>query len=255
MLSFQRQEEIKRLLLQKKNVSVGEIAKKFNVSDETVRRDLTQLSNEGFCTKTYGGASLAVRSIARTTSSVKKGLVLEEKRKIAKIAASQIKPRDCIFLDHSTTVAELCPEIQNMDLTVVTNSLWVIRELSNQENINLVVTGGSVRVSEQGMFGLEALNFLRHHYFDKVFFSCKSLHQTRGVFDADEQIAAFRQTLCDQGAKSYLLVDSTKFSVPGFIQIMSYQKLDTLITDALPDETWAEALVREDVEVLRDFPE
>lgn len=255
MLSFQRREEIKRLLLQKKNVSVGEISRKFNVSDETVRRDLTLLSNEGFCTKTYGGASLVVRSIARTTSSVKKGLVLEEKQKIAKIAARQIKPGDCVFLDHSTTVAELCPEIQNMDLTVVTNSLWVIRELSSHENINLVVTGGSVRVDDQGMFGLEALNFLRHHYFDKVFLSCKSLHLTRGVFDADEQIASFRQTLCALGAKSYLLVDHTKFGVPGFIQIMSYEKLDALITDALPDEAWAEALEKADVEVLCELPE
>lgn len=255
MLSFQRREEIKRMLLQKKSVSVTEIAKQFQVSDETVRRDLNFLSNEGFCSKTYGGASLTVRSTTRTTSNVKKNLCLEAKQWIAKIAASQLKPGDCIFLDHSTTAAELCAEIRNMDLTVVTNSLWVIRELSNQENINLVVTGGNVRVIDQGLFGLEALNFLRSHYFDKVFFSCKSLHRTRGIFDANEQVAAFRQALCEQGARSYLMADSTKFGAPSFIHIMPYSKLDAVITEARPSREWVESFVKEGVELLDKLPE
>ena len=255
MLSFQRREEIKRILLQKRNVSVDELAKKFQVSDETVRRDLTFLSNEGFCSKTYGGASLAVRSTTHTPSNMKKTLCLEAKQRIAKIAASQIKPGDCIFLDHSTTAAELCADIRNMDLTIVTNSLWVLRELSSQENIHLVVTGGNVRVMDQGLFGLEALNFLRNHYFDKVFFSCRSLHQTRGIFDANEQVAAFRQTLCEQGARSYLMADSSKFGAPSFIHIMPYSKLDAVITDTRPGREWVESLTKAGVELLDQLPE
>ena len=124
MLSFQRREEIKRLLLQQKSVTVGEIARKFQVSDETIRRDLAVLCNEGFCTKTYGGASLSVRSASTTASSIKKNLRVAEKKRIAEIAATQIKPKDCIFLDHSTTAAELCTEIRSLELTVVTNSLY-----------------------------------------------------------------------------------------------------------------------------------
>lgn len=255
MLSFQRREEIKRLLLQQKSVTVGEIARQFQVSDETVRRDLAVLCNEGFCTKTYGGASLAVRSASATASSIKKNLRVAEKKRIAEIAATQIKPKDCIFLDHSTTAAELCAEIRDLELTVVTNSLWVIRELSNQENIDLVVTGGNVRVLEQGMFGAETQNFLRHHYFDKAFFSCRSLNLTKGVFDANEQVASFRQVLSEQSACSILLADSTKFGVPGFVHIIPYKELDVLITDSTPDAQWSEMLAKNNVTVLTSMPD
>ncbi len=255
MLSFQRREEIKRLLLQQKSVTVGEIARKFQVSDETIRRDLAVLCNEGFCTKTYGGASLSVRSASTTASSIKKNLRVAEKKRIAEIAATQIKPKDCIFLDHSTTAAELCTEIRSLELTVVTNSLWVIRELANQENIDLVVTGGSVRVLDQGMFGAEALTFLRHHYFDKAFFSCRSLNLTKGVFDANEQVASFRQILAEQSARSFLMADSTKFGVPGFVHIMPYKELDVLITDAVPSGQWSDMLAKNNVTVLTTMPD
>lgn len=255
MLSFQRREEIKRLLLQQKSVTVGEIARQFQVSDETIRRDLAVLCNEGFCTKTYGGASLAARSTSAIASSIKKNLRVAEKKRIAEIAATQIKPKDCIFLDHSTTAAELCAEIRDLELTVVTNSLWVIRELSNQENIDLVVTGGNVRVPEQGMFGAEAQNFLRHHYFDKTFFSCRSLNLTKGVFDANEQVASFRQVLSEQSVCSILLADSTKFGVPGFVHIIPYKELDVLITDSAPDAQWSEMLVKNNVTVLTTMPD
>ena len=252
MLSFQRREEIKRLLLQKKSVTVGEVAKLFQVSDETVRRDLAVLCSEGFCTKTYGGASLVTRSALITASNIKKNLCVGEKHRLARIAAQQIKPKDCIFLDHSTTVAEMCAEIRTMRLTVVTNSMWVIRELSNQENINLVVTGGNVSVDDQGMFGMETLNFLREHYFDKVFFSCKSLNLTKGVFDANDQISAFRRLLCSQSDRSYLMVDHTKFGVPGFVYTMPYQKLDTVITDAALDAQWQQVFEENGVTVINE---
>lgn len=254
MLSIQRQEEIRRLLLQKKNVTVNEIAKQFGVSDETVRRDLAVLCNEGFCTKTYGGASLATRSTSITSSNVKKSLCVGEKQLIAKIAAEQVKPNDCIFLDHSTTVAEMCSKIQNMPLTVVTNSIWVIRELGGRKNITLIVTGGSVSVDDQGMFGMETLNFLREHFFDKVFFSCKSVNLSKGIFDATANVAAFRRLLCEQSNQSYLMVDRTKFGIPGFVYTMPFKKLDYLITDAAPDDQWRKVLGEDNVSIMHPLP-
>lgn len=250
MLSFQRQEEIRRLLLQKKSVTVNEIAERFHVSGETVRRDLAALSNEGFCTKTYGGASLVARSTSVTTSNIKKSLCVGEKQLLAKVAASQIKPRDCIFLDHSTTVAEMCHEIRNMYLTVGTNSVWVIRELANQKNINLVVTGGGISVDDQGMFGMETVSFLREHYFDKVFFSCKGLSLTKGIFDVNEQIASFHRALCEQSNQSYLLADQSKFGTPGFVCTMPYIKPNVLITDMEFDDQWTSMLQENNVTVL-----
>lgn len=255
MLLFQRREEIKRLLLQQRSITIDEVAQQFRVSDETIRRDIIALCNEGFCTKTYGGAALAVRSACATASSIKKNLRVSEKRKIAKIAASLIKPKDCIFLDHSTTVAELCHEIRDMELTVVTNSLWVISEFADLDNINLIVTGGNVSHLDRGMFGEEAQKFLRCHYFDKAFFSCRGLHLKKGVFDVNEQIAALRRLLSEQSDQSILTADITKFGVPGFVQIIPYKDVDILIADSLPNSQWEEMLTKNNVEVMTEIPE
>ncbi len=254
MLSFQRREEIKQILLKQKSITVTAVAAHFGVSDETIRRDLTVLSNEGFCNKTYGGASLATRSTSHIPQRMKKELFVDEKRFMAKIAASVIRPKDCVFLDHSTTVSELCREIKSMPLTVVTNSLWVISELSDLENIDLVVTGGHCRTMDRGMFGQETLNFLNHHYFDKAFFSCRGLNIGNGIFDASEHTASFHQTLIDRAAETFLMADHTKFGVSGFINITSYAELDNFITDAKLDELWREVFETNGVRVLNTLP-
>lgn len=250
MISIQRRDEIKKYLLKEKNVSVNEMAIKLNVSGETIRRDLEALSQEGFCEKTYGGASLLNRSITNVPNLVKKELFIKEKQEIAKTAAQFISPNDCIFLDHCTTVSELCALIKNMPLTVVTNSLWVIKELAGLDNIELVITGGHVRTMPYGLFGQETLNFLKTHYVDKCFFSCRGLHKQQCVFDANEYIASFHQSLVQHSTQNFLLADHSKFGVCGFINIFSsYEELDNLITDTEPDEEWMEIFKQNNVNV------
>ncbi|MBD5094290.1 MAG: DeoR/GlpR transcriptional regulator [Subdoligranulum sp.] len=250
MLSFQRREQIKQMLIKQKSITVTAVAEQFGVSDETIRRDLNVLSDEGFCNKTYGGAFLATRSTSHIPQRMKKDLFVDEKRFMAKIAASFIRPKDCIFLDHSTTVSELCHEIKSMSLTVVTNSLWVISELSDLENIDLVVTGGHCRTMDRGMFGQETLNFLNHHYFDKAFFSCRGLNIDNGIFDASEHTASFHQALIDRAAETFLMADHTKFGVAGFINITSYSEIDNFITDSQLDASWQEIFETNGVKVL-----
>ncbi len=242
------------MLIKQKNVTVTAVAEHFGVSDETVRRDLTVLSNEGFCNKTYGGASLATRSTSHIPQRMKKDLFVDEKRFMAKIAASAIRPKDCVFLDHSTTVSELCREIKSMPLTVVTNSLWVISELSDLDNIDLVVTGGHCRTMDRGMFGQEALNFLNHHYFDKAFFSCRGLNIEKGIFDASEHTASFHGALIERTAETFLMADHTKFGVSGFINISSYSEIDNFITDREVEDVWREVFETNNVRVMCSLP-
>ena len=254
MHSFQRREMIKQLLLKEKSITVNDVAQRFDVSSETIRRDLNALSEEGFCNKTYGGASLANRSTVEVPQHMKKGLFVAEKQFMAKIAASFIRPGDCIFLDHSTTVSEMCQEIRDMKLTVVTNSLWVVDELENIENIKLILTGGSVRPLDRGMFGQETLDFLKEHYFDKAFFSCRGLNLRNGVFDASEIYAYLHRYLIDRSGSSYLLADHTKFGVSGFVNIIGFSDLDNLITDRPLDREWSEEFEKNHVTVYSTQP-
>lgn len=243
MIQSQRREKIKNKLLQDKSVSVSVLAEDLNVSGETIRRDLEALSNEGFCRKTFGGAILCNRSTTSIPHTVKKSLFAAEKQQIAKIAVQAIRPNDCIFMDNSTTVLALCAEIRDIPLTVVTNSVSVLQELSGSKNTEIIVTGGRLNPAALGLFGQETQKFLNTHYFDKAFFSCRGLHLQQCVFDSNEQAAAMHQALLSRSAESFLLADHTKFGLCGFTNLTSdFSEIQNLITNRPLDEAWRAVL-------------
>ncbi len=238
MLSVQRREEIKNIIYEKKSVLVTDMAKLFNVSSETIRRDLDSLSQEGFLIKSYGGATLSNRVMGNSSQQLRKEIFVEEKRKIAKKAAEFINPNDCIFLDQSTTVLSLCNEIERMPLVVVTNSLQVIEMLSPRENIKLVCTGGVLDRQEQAFTGLETINYLKNHYVDKSFLSCKMLSIERGASDIDEHVSEIRRNIIKYSEKSFLLVDHTKIGGSAYISSFDVGDVDYIISDTEWDMDW-----------------
>ncbi len=249
MLSIERREKLKQVFLQKKSVTVEDMAKEFNVSTETIRRDFNYLSDEGFVTKTYGGATLKYRANSLVTHQEKTGILVDNKRLMAKQAAKFIQPNDCIFLDHSTTVYEMCNEIENIPLTVITNSLFIINRLAGVSTIKLITPGGNFVMSEQGFFGLEAARYLQRHHMDKAFISCRSIDMKRGLNDSDEIVSEMRRSIINSADSTYLLVDHTKFGKSAFISTSDFSSIKYMITDKPLDREWREFLKEEHVKV------
>jgi DeoR/GlpR family transcriptional regulator of sugar metabolism len=249
MLTMERRERLKTIFLQQKNVSVSDMAKEFNVSTETIRRDFNYLSEIGFITKTYGGATLKYRANSFVTRQEKAGILVENKRLMAKYAAKLIQPNDCIFLDNSTTVFEMCQELENIPLTVITNSLSVINRLAGVSTINLISPGGNYKAFEQGFFGLETVRFLQRHHLDKAFISCRSIDMKRGMTDSDEMVSELRRNIINSADYTYLLVDHTKFNKSAFLSTSDLGDIYTLITDKKIDAEWKEYLKEKNVKV------
>ena len=250
MISAERREQIKMILLQKKSVTVAEVAQNFDVSTETVRRDFEALAAEGFLIKSYGGATLAVRKNMTVSQKLKSGILIEAKRRMAKEAAKLVHPNDCIFLDHSTTVYEMCDELAGMPLTVMTNSLAVMNRMSEQPNIKLVIPGGNFDAKNQAFFGLEAVQYLKRHSFDKAFLSCRTLDIRRGLGDAEEMIADMRRNIIDSSDFNCLLIDSTKLGRSAFVQTCNYDNVHVLITDKKLDETWTRFMEEQEIRCI-----
>lgn len=250
MLAAQRRNELRQILLARKNITVSEMAKHFNVSTETIRRDFDVLSNEGFLEKSYGGATLKTRVTYQASQQVKSGIMLENKQRIVKKAASFIHPNDCIFLDHSTTVFEICKEIENLPLTVMTNSLYVLYYFSNSSHIKLVCPGGHFDTNTQGFFGLDLLDYLSCHYLDKAFISCRSLDIESGLCDATEQTAALRRSIIAQSSATYLLADHSKFDKRAFIHVANIEALECIITDSILPHKWSSFLKNKGVRFI-----
>lgn len=250
MLSIERREKIKEILLTKKNVTVAEMADLFSVSTETIRRDFESLSNEGFLIKTYGGASLLFKKNVTVSQKIKSSIMREEKQQMARQAVKLIKPNDCIFLDHTTTVLGLCDFIADMPLTVMTNSLPVMEAVSQRSNIRLCVPGGDFDQKSQAFFGIETIQYLKRHCFDKAFISCTSLDMVYGLHDADDMIAEFHRSVLDCVDTACLIADHTKFERSAFARTSPLDSLDVLITDKRVSEDWASYLEEYEVQLI-----
>lgn len=250
MMTAQRREELKKYMLEHKSATVLDMAERFAVSGQTIRRDFEVMEKEGFLVRSYGGAMVKDSKTVAVSNQVKSNLFVDEKKMICGRAATLIRPNDCIFIDHSTTALALCDLIREMPLTVVTNSHRVISALGGCTNIHLICTGGTYQLPLEGFTGIETVKYLQQHCVDKAFLSCRAIDPQRGINDAYETVANVRQTVVENADSVILLADHTKFGKSGFITICPLNRLDYVVTDCPLDERWRALLAENRVEVL-----
>lgn len=238
MLSIERRDKIKEVLLEKKNVTVLEMAEMFSVSTETIRRDFETLSSEGFLIKTYGGASLLFKKNITVSQKIKSTIMKEEKYRMAEQAAALFQPNDCIFMDHSTTVFSLCHFLGETPLTVMTNSLPVMETAAQHANIRLCAPGGDFDQKSQAFFGIETIQYLKRHCFDLAFISCTSLDLAYGLHDSEDMIAEVHRCIIECADQVCLIADHTKFDRSAFTRTCPLECVDVLVTDCRVPENW-----------------
>lgn len=250
MIPAERKEAIKALLRQKRSVTVAELSSQLQVSTETIRRDLSALEREGFLEKNHGGATLRNRVINSLPKQILSTLLLENKRSMAQEAAKFVQPGDCIFLDSSTTVFEMCSFLQDMPLTVVSAALDVIMFFSAHKNIDIVCPGGNFDRHTNSFRSVETLTFFQSHNFDKAFISCRSINLQNGLCDSNEITAEFHRQMITASTATFLLMDHTKLNKSAFVYTCPLSKISTLIVDTALSEEWIACLGEQDVQYL-----
>ncbi|OGO82149.1 MAG: DeoR family transcriptional regulator [Clostridiales bacterium GWC2_40_7] len=238
MLSVERKAQIKDIVMEKKSVTVTDLAKKFNVTEETIRRDLKSLEENGVLNRTYGGAYIVDGVINDIKASIRETIFNESKTNIAKISAELINHGDSIFLDSSTTACFICNEIPNKRLTVITNSLLAVNRLKDNPNISLIAIGGAFNSTRMSFEGKSAILALERYFVDKAFLSCRSLSIEHGITDASEGSAEIRQLMLDHAKEVYLVADNTKFGKTSFVTIGNFDKIKAVIVDQTLSSEW-----------------
>jgi DeoR/GlpR family transcriptional regulator of sugar metabolism len=238
MIPAVRREKIKNMILTTKNVSVINLSQAFSVSEETIRRDLRYLEEEGILTRTHGGAMIVNRVASTVDNTVLENIFIENKKKIALQCKQFIKNNDCIYLDSSTTSFYICKEILDLKLTLVTNSLSIINLLSNYENISVISTGGSLSIARKCFGGRSAIRFLNTYYVDKAFISCRSLSMSEGITDSNDDDAAIKETIVNRANHAYVVADYSKFNKVSFAHICDFKSISGIITDKPVSDDW-----------------
>jgi len=240
VFGIERRSKIISILHDKKSILVNETAALFHVTEETIRRDLKLLENQGLLTRTHGGAVLTDDTKVEASLEVREGINIEGKDAIGKKAAEEVSDGDTIILDASTTSLYVAKHIKDKKgITVITNAEKVAFTLSECKDITIISTGGILRHNSLSYVGRAAENALSNYYADKVFFSCKGFSPGRGMMDSNEEEAEIKKTMIKCSNRAIFLCDHTKFDKVGFTAATTLDDISMIITDKSMPEGWA----------------
>jgi DeoR family transcriptional regulator of aga operon len=227
-----RQEDILKELDKKGHVNVADLCEILNVSTVTIRKDLNFLENENLLHRTHGGASKQPIYAFERNISDKEGLQVEQKKQIAQEALKYINNFDYIILGSGSNIHYLSQIISGFQkLTVITPSLKVSMELSNEANVDTIQLGGDIRKSSNSVVGPISESILNQFSCNKLFLGADGLHLDFGLSTSNALEAHLNQAMISVSEKVIVLVDSTKMNIRGFGKICNLDMIDVLITD------------------------
>lgn len=242
MLAAERRNLILEKVHENKKVIVSELSKEFDVSEETIRRDLDKLEEDGHVIKSYGGAVINEKGSIDLPFNVRWKSNTQGKQKIAELISQEIEDGDHIILDASTTAVFIAKNIkQKRHLTVVTNSIEILLELSDVSGWDIIATGGLLKAGSMSLLGKKAADSISSYYVDKAFLSCKGIDLDKGITDGNDETGGVKQNMLSAADKVYLAVDSSKFGKTALSQICGLSDVDVVVTDQKPAEPWLEA--------------
>jgi DeoR/GlpR family transcriptional regulator of sugar metabolism len=251
MLALERRNLILEKLQAEKRVVVSELSQLYDVSEETIRRDLDKLEKEGLAIKSYGGAVINEDVSIDLPFNVRKNQNVTGKQKMAELAASLVKDGDHIFLDASTTAVFVAKALKEKErLTVITNSMEILLELADVSGWNIISTGGVMKEGYLAFLGSKTDESIRSYYVDKVIFSCKALDLEWGIMESQEAFGSTKRAMIGSGRKRILVVDSSKFDQTAFSVAGSMKEVDIIVTDKEPTERWKKHFEKFNVKCL-----
>jgi DeoR family transcriptional regulator, fructose operon transcriptional repressor len=229
-LAGDRQRQIMTLLQENGALRIGDLTEMFDVSDETVRRDLAALEDQGLLTRTRGGA--LAESVQLETSFQRR---MREngraKLAIARIAASYVEDGSTIIIDSGSTMAHLVRQLRSKrDLVVITNGITHVEDLLSNPTLTVVVTGGMIRRATMGAGGPLAVEALSSLHADHTFIATHGFSADGGMtYPSFEEVAA-KRAMISAGADVTLLADGTKSGRASMVKVAPLTQVNRVIT-------------------------
>lgn len=233
-------------------VDVNVLADTYDVTPETIRRDLNELERQGVLRRVHGGAIPVERLGLELPVAQRSGQNTELKERIAKAALDQLPDGGSIIIDAGTTTvrfAEVLPA--DRQFTVVTHALPIAAMLADRPNITLLLVGGQVRQGTLAAVGSWAQAGYRGVLADVAFAGTNAISTTRGLTTPDLAEAAVKHALIASARRTVVLADHTKVGRDEFAHVADLSEVDTLITDSEVDADMAQEIHETGVEVVR----
>ncbi len=214
MLAVERRNMILEKLQDERKVVVSELSTLFDVSEETIRRDLDKLDRQGLAIKSYGGAVLNENSTLDMPFNVRKNRNIKGKQQIAELISGLVKEDEHIIVDPS------------------------------------ICTGGTLRENYLTLVGSRAADMISSFYADKAIISCKGIDMNKGVTDANEALSQVKQAMLRSAKQRIVAADHTKFGNVAFSRICELSAVDMVVTDVCPGREWMDYFGEKGIECI-----
>ena len=228
-----RQAEIVALAREAGRVSVDDLAGRFAVTPQTIRRDLNELCDGGVLTRVHGGA-LITSAVANLAYEARRLLAQDGKRRIGERAATLVPDNSSLFINLGTTTEEVAASLANRSgLLVVTNNINVATTLHRNRAIEVVIAGGPIRPTDGGVVGHMAVETIRHYSVDLAVIGTSAIDEEGTLLDYDAREVQVSRAIIENARRVLLVADGSKFTRRAPVRIARLDEIDILVTDGL----------------------
>jgi DeoR family glycerol-3-phosphate regulon repressor len=245
-----RQNEIVALLREAGRATVEDLAAHFEVTPQTIRRDLNEMSDARVITRVHGGAIVA-SSVENLAYDARKLVAQQHKRLIGEAAARLIPDTSSLFINIGTTTEAVARALTgHSGLLVITNNLNVAAELYRHKSIDVIITGGSVRSTDGGIVGATTVDLIRQFRVDTAVIGISAIDEDGTLLDFDIREVHVSRAIIENARRVILVTDSSKFARSAPSRLATLADIDILVTDHLPSPAITQLCRMHDVEVV-----
>lgn len=250
MSPAERRSRIQKLVQAQGFVTIEHLAREFDVTPQTVRRDINILSREGLIQRFHGGAGMGF-STENVAYTERKIMCYQEKQQIARMVAQHIPEHASLFINIGTTTEAVAQALaDHHKLTVITNNLNVANILSGNENFEVLVAGGLLRPRDGGLIGQATIDFIQQFKVDFGIIGISGIDFDGTLLDFDYREVRAARTIIDNSRKVFLVTDHSKFGRNAMVRLASINEIHALFTDQQPPAPIVEAIAKAEVQLF-----
>ncbi|WP_369800111.1 DeoR/GlpR family DNA-binding transcription regulator [Vogesella sp. LIG4] len=244
MILNQRQKDLLAWVKREGYVSVDRLAAQFQVTTQTIRRDITLLAENRLLQRYHGGASV-LSSVENVAYDARQVLMADEKRRIAQALAAEIPDNASLFINLGTTTEEVARALaQHRGLRVITNNFHIANLMCDYPDCEVLVAGGSLRKRDRGLTGEATVQFIRQFKVDYGIIGISSIEADGTLRDFDYREVLTSQAIMQQSRQVWLVADHSKFDRPAMVELGHLSQVDALFTDRPLGADMQEVLAR-----------
>lgn len=234
---IQRHEKIIALVREHGFMPIDRLAQELQVTPQTIRRDINQLSEESILRRYHGGAALGINQEALDVKS-QKYKMQREKAHIAEMIAAHIPDNASLFMSIGTTIEAVALALvkKHKNLRIITNNIHVAGIVSGCEDYTVIITSGVVRPLDGGVTGVATVDFINQFKVDYAVLSASGVEQDGSLLDFDYKEVSVMQAMMGNARLRYLAVDHSKFGRNALVRMGDITDFNTVFTDRPPSE-------------------